>query len=82
MTWEHNRAGAPYAMHWAEGGGTVTEVFESEEIPVKKVRVTIVAEVNADATLDPELYQVKLRSTEDSWFDMRPETVTITEVEP
>lgn len=57
------------------------EAFEPEEIPVKRVTVTIVAEVNADAVLDPDLYRVKLRSTEDSWFDMRPESVTITEQE-
>jgi hypothetical protein len=52
-----------------------------EEIPVKTVKVTVFAEVNADAVLDPELYQVQIRSTEDAWFDMRPESVTITEQE-
>lgn len=49
------------------------------ELPVKKVTVTVTAEVAADATLDPDLYRVEIRSTQDAWFDMYPESVTITE---
>ena len=51
------------------------------EIPLKKVVVTIIAEVAADAVLDPDLYHAELRSTQDAWFDMYPESVTITEQE-
>lgn len=47
------------------------------EIPTKVVTVTITAEVTADAPMDPAMYQVMIKSTQDCWFDMVPVDVSI-----
>lgn len=51
----------------------------SGDVPVKKVRIAVIAEAAATAPLDPGDYQVTIKSNTDSWFDMYPESVTMTE---
>lgn len=52
----------------------------SGDIPVKKVRVTVIAEATENTPMDPDKYWIEIKSLDDSWFDLYPESVTIEEV--